>query len=234
MADEVLTPADAGGTGTPAPVATERVAEPSHRDWNAMAQNVRELNAAFKALTPVLASLAPTSAPAKNEPAAPAAAKTAGDGADTAALMARLAINEALDEFDGQLSREQRTLVKRLYAAEKPADVGSWLSATAESLGAAKKAAAPTTPSVGAPRAVDPGTPVGGSAGELPLDPALIPQSVVDSWTPKQAQDWYDRYRAKSGRFEHPFAKARNAERAGGGAAEAAKLIASALERVSK
>ena len=237
MSDEILAPADAGGTSTPAPVASpERVAEPSHRDWNAMAQNVRELNAAFKQLTPVLASLAPpAAAPAKTEVAAPPAAKTAGDGAEVAALQRRLAINEALDDFETPLSREQRNLVKRLFAAENPADVGSWLASTAASLGAGKNLPAPSiTKPAGAPRAVDPGTPAGGSAATIPLDPAQIPQSVVDSWTKEQAADWWAKYSAQSGRFEHPFARARNAEKAGGTAAEAARQIAQVLDRVTK
>ena len=150
--------------------------------------------------------------------------------------MALLAFRDAVDEAGVAVTVPQRKMLEKLYRAEPGvSDPVSWVREQAEILGWRKPPVTPaaTTP-VTPPAAVKPpdtpaptGTAVGGTS--LPDDPALLPQSTIDAMTPEQARDHYLRWKQRNGAFRHPFASAREAERASG---QDVALASAALRQV--
>lgn len=154
--------------------------------------------------------------PATSTPAA-ASATAAAPQWDPAAI---LAFRDAIEEAGVTVSVPQRKILEKLYRAESGiADPVSWVREQSDAFGWRKPAApAPAAASAAQPAAVKPpdtpapaGTAVSGN--QLPADPALLPQSVIDAMTPEEAKAHYERWQNRNGTFQHPWRTAREAER---------------------
>lgn len=161
----------------------------------------------------------------------------------------QLAFRDTIEEAGISVNVEQRRILETLVKAEggSVADPIAWVRTKAEAFGwrkvaSAAAAATATVPAVAAATqtaapaqqraAVDTGAPMGTSAtSSLPDDPSLLSQSAIDSMTPEQAQAHYQRWQAKTGRFVHPFAAARERAKSGGDLSAAAAVIAQALTK---
>lgn len=227
-----------GGADAPPgiPPAPEPAAAPSHGDWAGMAKAIRATQAQGAELVAMVARLTAGATPAT--PAAPAPKPTGSAvEAELAEMKSRLALDEVLDDLGIPLTRERRNMMRQLHAAQRPADVGSWATKLVEDAGWKVTAPAavipPVTPATPA-TPFNPGAPASAGSTKTPLDPAAVPQSVIDSWTPEQAKAWYEDAKRAAGQFEHPFKRAREAERVDGASAQAAKTIVAALSNLHK
>lgn len=240
MPDEVTTPtgapADASATtATTAPVTTTQD-EPvlNKRELVDARKEIREANKSIKDAVAQFTALAQQiQKPAEKKEEKPA---TADDAlAELRELKGMLAFKDALDER-GVTDTKQRRVLERLFRAERPSDARQWLDSEMEGIGTIAKPAA--SASTGTETKKDPaiapsntGAPaVGGNGAAVPLDPSLVPQSVVDAWTPEEARAWYEKYKAQNGVFKHPFADKKR-ERADGTMA-VAQTIAKALRQI--
>lgn len=219
----------ADATGTPPATSAPRSDEPvlNKQELVDARKEIREAKKSIDAmLTALQQKVQPPSPPAKPEPATADAAMN-----ELKALREEMRFKDALAE-KGISDPKQRKLLTRLYQGERPPDLDSWLSETLGDLGPGHTASPPAaTPTIAAPSAPsDSGPPASSGSRDIPMDPARIPQSVVDAMTPEQAVDWWKRYKRQSGQFVHPFAHAKKST--GGDMNAAAKLIADALSKV--
>lgn len=226
-------PADAG--------AKTEAAAPSHGDWNAMAKNIRETKAeiaTFKALADSLLSklsgAGQTPAPVV-KPADPPKGDTAVVNTQMAELLAAQKFNDVLLDSEIPLTREQKDLLRTLYKAESPPDVGAWFESRVTVIGARKVEKTESKTETAPVKPVGAGAPAAGwrPGQDLPLNPNQWPQSAIDAATPEQMRAAFDKWVKSSGQFQHPFAAARRAEEAAGDTSEAARQIAEVLKRVS-
>ena len=182
----------------------------------------------------------------------PGAASTATATTGTAAAAVwgpseQLAFRDSIEEAGVVVSVEQRRILETLVKAEggNIPDPISWVRSKAEAFGwrkaAATAAAAAAATTVAAPvaavataaKTVDTGAPAGTTAGasSLPDDPSLLTQSQIDAMSDAEAQAHYKRWQARTGRFVHPFAAARERAKGGGDLAAAAAIVANALKK---
>jgi hypothetical protein len=182
-----------GGAGTAPPAAPAPGAAPfvvSKDEWLDSRREVR-------AVKEMLAKLTPATAP----PAAPPSDDGKGKGAPPAPTVdadvrARLDLADAIDESGLALTKENKALVKRLFAAERPQNAREWLAETAKILPSAPVAAAPTaaTPPT-APS--NTGAPVPSpAAGQLPDDPRQWPADVVRKMSSEDFRKELTKYQA--------------------------------------
>lgn len=162
--------------------------------------------------------LAPKAGEAVTAPTTP----TAPPAASTWDPMAVLAFRDAVDEAGVSVTVAQRRMLEKLYRAESGvADPVSWVREQADVLGWRKPtgttAPAPVTPPapVKVPETPAP-TGTGAGNAEMPDDPMLLPQSVIDRMTPEEIRERWDRWKQRSGVFRHPYANAREKEKLSG------------------
>ena len=208
----IVTPpavADAAASSTtqstpPVAPSLDEAAAPSKRDWAQSKQDQREIKAKLEQMTQLLASLKGGNAPA------PEKAKDSSAPVDTGStnVLAELAFRDAMDEH-GITDVTHKKALRRLFSAERPPDVGSWLLDAVETLGITRKAAAVTE--APKPAAVPPiassntGAPVGGTKTELSANPWEWPKEVVDKMSPAEVHAAVEAHRRQSGGFTNPF-----------------------------
>lgn len=147
--DPEIVAADAAPTPAPSAVTTPKPADAvegtiSHKEIVGLRKESRELIDLVKKLVAVQA------APAS--PTAPPAASSGEDVGDRIRAEFRAEIDFKDQLIEAGVTKSQRTVLARLWAAEKPADVGTWLDTTMSSLGIKQgapevKVVVPTTPS---------------------------------------------------------------------------------------
>jgi hypothetical protein len=214
--------ADAAAGTTPSQPTTapgsDELAQPSKREWVEFRKDVREVLTHLRAAPRQEGQPAAGRTPAAQ--AAPAAATPWG-------ASEQLAFRDAIEESEIKVTVAQRKVLERLYRMDAPtiSDPIAWVRENTETLGwrartpaAAPVAAAPAAAAPAPARQHDPGAPTGTAAGTtaIPDDPALLPQSVIDKMTPAEAKAHWQRWQASQRGFRHPFAAAREAERAKG------------------
>jgi hypothetical protein len=227
MADEnppVTTPATGAPQTTPA-TGTEPAA-PSHRDWNAMAQNTRQTNETMQRLASSLeAVLGKMVSPGSGtQPApAPAAAQatptiTAPADAGVTERLVRLerdlAVKSAIADYG--LSGDQRTAFEEM-AAMVPSDriaaiaekVSRLKPAAAAAMAAVSSATAPvaTAPTV-KPGSTNTGAAAPASAPIVPDRIEDIPREVWKQMTPAEQRQKYEAMKRANGQG-NPFAAPR-------------------------
>lgn len=191
-------PPSDGGNGAP-PAAGNEPANPSHKDWNAAAANMRKTQEAVSAIPGLVAAEVgkameatfaklglgvqpPSPAPAGGGAPAP----VAGGGVD---FQRELALRDAMDEHD--VPKDKRPTVRRLFAAEKPGDVGGWVKQTMSdpyfksAPGGASGPPSPGAPPVPPAPGVDPGPPAGVAPSVEPFNILKAPPHVIDKMTPE-------------------------------------------------
>lgn len=137
--------------------------------------------------------------------------------------MAYYAFRDAVDESGVIVTVAQRKMLERLYRAESGvADPVSWIREQVEVAGwrtptQVAPAAAPVPAVAPAAPAKPPLTPAptgtGAGTHSLPDDPALLTESQIAAMSPTEALAYWNRYKARSGTFRHPWAEARDAQR---------------------
>ncbi len=132
-------PAGAAPTdvGNAQPAAVPDGTAPASEEWRnpeeikKMIKQTRENAKLLETLTPLVTSL--QKALGKTETPAPVKAQdtvaTPGDD-----LAGKLALRDAMTDLSVKLDRDSRELIDRLWKAEKPTDVGSWLDKTVKQL----------------------------------------------------------------------------------------------------
>lgn len=155
---------------------------------------------------------------------------------------ADLAFRDAIEEAGVTVSVPQRKMLEKLYRAESDvANPVTWVREQTELLGWRKAIQAGLSTPASTPTAAAATTPVkppatpaptgtAADGNQLPDDPALLPQSVIDAMTPEQARAHYERWKQRQGVFRHPYAAARDAEaRTGQDLAHAAAVLRQVL-----
>lgn len=225
MADDIAPGTPAATAAPTVPVAGNEAANPSHRDWNAMSQNMRQANDAIQSLTKILSDLpAKLVAPAAPVKAERSEATPANGTVDTAAVVERvakleraLAVKSAIvdhklsgdalttfEEMAGLVASDQlNAIAEKIAKLQRPADTNAGAPATAPA------ATAPTTPSV------KPGTSNAGPAapGAAPIIPDRIEdisREVLRTMSVSELREKYEKQKRAAGQG-NPFAAAREA-----------------------
>lgn len=218
--DEVKTPTTeaAPATGATPTAAGSEPAAPSHRDWNGLAQNQRQLNETMQGLAKTLGDLLPKlvspGAPQqKPEPSVQSAATGTPD-AGVIERISRLERDNAVKSaiVDHSLTGDARATFEEM-AALVPSDQ---IKSIAEKIARLSPGAAPTTaPAAAAPIAptVKPGSSNAGPAAPsaTPIIPDRledIPKDVLRNMSAKELRDRYDAQKRALGQG-NPFAQAR-------------------------
>lgn len=220
MADDSNASDGANGTTTPAatPPATnqngagsDEPATPSHRDWNSMAATQRDIS---KGLSTLITLLTPQAQPKQQEPKkATTDEAKAAPGADVLEevhrLRADINFKDALTESDVPLSKGQRKQIEKLYKAERPSDVATWLKETFTDLDIKPPVAAKTDAGVSTTLKIpDLGQPGVDRKAHLPDDVMLIPAAAWKAMSPEEQRTAYESQKRKSG-GGNPFADKR-------------------------
>lgn len=201
---------DAGGEKPTTPPA--EAAQPSKSEWVDYRKEQRDTQ---KLLKDVLARL--DSKPAEPEKPKAKTAPTADDSsadirAELAEMKARTTFQDALDEVDVPLNKAQRSVIQKLFLADKPPEAAEWLKGTLASLGIDKPAAAPAAvvqaakpPPPQAQTRSDTGPP-GATHGEVDL--SNISREKLQSMTKEQRMELYRQRDVRQGGGNHnPFTK---------------------------
>ncbi len=201
---DATTPVTTPAVVTPAPA--DAGAQPSHRDWGQMAVTMRKILEKLDQPAPV----AP--APAAR-PAAAATPTTADAVSEVAAMRRELELRDAMDAAG--VDPKNRATVKRLYAAEQPQDLNSWLDGAMKDFGWKAGSAAASIPVAPAPvsTAVNPasapsntGPPAGNGAPTLDPNPMKWPREVLEAMSPEDRKSAMDKYVRNLGGYVDPFA----------------------------
>ena len=168
-------PEDAGAAPAAAAAADAQPWALGKDEWVAFRREYRD---SIKALGE---RMQPKAQPAPADAGAPAPAASAD-------AMAELALRDAMDDLGLPLTKAQKAHVRRLYRAEKPPQLESWLSDTVAVFGLSTNVpvtpAAPVAPA--GPRPPNPGAPGGAAPIEqLPDDPLAIPADVLRGISPE-------------------------------------------------
>lgn len=194
-------------SGQPVSAAPDVPAAPSHRDWNGLAQNIRGISQGIQQLVEKLSQQGPS--PDGKAPAAKAEPVATGDVAAVKAEFQReLEFRDALDAHG--VDPKHRAQLKRLYAAERPQDLESWMSDTVEAFGMKPKQPAPVKPVVPPTAPSDTGPPVVASSGELDPNPNKWPSSVLEKMTPDEIKTAVDKWINRAG-GRNPYGGVRRA-----------------------
>ena len=197
---------------TTAPVVTaipeakpgDEPAQPSHRDWNRLAQGMRETNDAVKA---ALAALQAGSVPQKQKGTETVPNESAAL-AEISKMRSELAFRDALDAA-GVSDTKQRTVLQKMWKADAPADVETWMPEAVDLAGFKKAATVPVTTPVTTPvtiptAASNTGAPVSSPSTDLPANPLEWPPAVVEKMITEDFRKALEKHRATSGRG-NPF-----------------------------
>lgn len=227
MADETTPGTPPAGTApTSSQPAGNEPANPSHRDWNALAMNMRQVNEGVSSLAKILADLpgklvapAATSAPKpdKVEATAPNAPADAGLVDRMAKLERQLAIKSAIADLS--LTGEARATFEEMAGlvqsdqiqaiAEKIAKLHKATpAASAAGDSAAQKPPETTAPSV-KPGSSNTGAGAPGAAPIIPDRIEDIPKDVLRTMSLPELREKYEKQKAAAG-MGNPFAQARN------------------------
>lgn len=203
-------PADAGK-----PAAGVEPAAPSHRDWNALASNIRELTSSFKQVAESLGKGAVTaSAPAPKDEPKPANAPASSSGnneamARVAELERNLALRDAFLEH-GITDPEIRGLISDAAKANGSTDVGSFVAKYAAKLKppAAAPAAAPAATPAPAVSSGTAGTGIGGAPARVqqPNNVLAIDPAAWSAMSPEEKRAAHQRQMRGNGNH-NPFAE---------------------------
>lgn len=209
--------ADANGGAASASVP----AQPSHRDWNEMARNQRELAKTLGEVVSALRGIAvPPPAQEKSAPAKQETAPAAQSGADALAevqkLRRELDIERALATH-AISDPEYRELITAAVQAKNPTDVGEFIGKYASKF----KPATPTTAQATPAAEVKPATPavtagtagtgVGGAPARVqqPGDILAIDGAAWQAMSPAEKKAAYEKQVRKSSGNFNPFAEGR-------------------------
>lgn len=198
---------DAGGEKPTTPPA--EVAQPSKSEWVDYRKEQRDTQ---KLLKDVLARLdAKPGEPdkAKAKPAPTADDPSADIRAELAEMKARTTFQDALDEVDVPLNKAQRSVIQKLFLADKPPEAAGWLKDTLASLGITKAAPvvaqATKAPPPQAQTRSDTGPP-GATHGEIDLD--RVTKAQLQSMSEADRRALYRRQDEKGGGSNYnPFTK---------------------------
>lgn len=207
--------ADANGGAVSANVP----AQPSHRDWNEMARNQRELAKTLGEVVSALRGIAvPPPAQEKSAPAKQETAPAAQSGADALAevqkLRRELDVERALATH-GISDPDHRDLITAAVQTKNPTDVSEFIGRYASKFKVATPAptqAQPvveTKPTVPAVTAGTAGTPVGGAPARAahPDDILALDPAIVKTMDKKDLKTMYERQTRKNS--TNPFAAGR-------------------------
>ncbi len=122
---------------------------------------------------------------------------------DLGALRSRVAeldLADAIDEMGLDPSREERTVLKRLFRGDRPPDVKSWLGETAPLV--IRKQVQSTTQAAATPppkATAQLGAPATGAPAVLPSDPRQIPKDQWNALDPAKRKEIADAFVLRNG-----------------------------------